>query len=110
MLIAPRSEVVKMAILEGDAAKEFTEKIRLRNIQLAEESLKEEKRKAAQTGKEAFDYQKLKSFVDPDYYADAETLEKRIERLEYKYYVGNSEIMTIKEFADHIIEIYKWKE
>ncbi len=99
-----------MAILEGNAAKEFTETTLQRNILLMEESLKQKKLEAFDTGKETFDYEKLKSFVDPDYYADAATPEKRIERLEYKYYVGNSEIMTLKEFADHIIEIYKWKE
>ncbi len=99
-----------MTIVEGEAAKEFVDNLMERNRIFAEESLRQKKLEAVHSGKEPFDYEKLKSFVDPDYYAGASTPEKRIERLEYKYYVGSSEIMNLKEFADHIIEIYKWKE
>ncbi len=99
-----------MESLKGEAAKEFVRNARERDRIFAEENLRQKKLEAVHSGKEPFDYEKLKSFVDPDYYADAGTPEKRIERLEYKYYVSNSRVMSLKEFADHIIEVYKWKE
>jgi hypothetical protein len=110
MPIVRRSEVLKMATLSGEAAKEFTEKIRLRNQLIAEESLRQKKIEALHTKKEVFDYEKLRQLVDPDYYADASTPERRLERLEYKYYVDNADLKTLQEFADHIIEVYRWKE
>jgi hypothetical protein len=99
-----------MAILEGDTAKEFAEKIRLRNIQLVEESLKEEKLKAIQTGKEIFNYEKLETFVDSSDYQKAKTREEHVKKLEYAYYVTWSKIMSVEEFAKHIVEIYRWAD
>jgi hypothetical protein len=99
-----------MAILNDEESKALFELTRQKNELQKKIWLHEAKEKSVITGKEVFNYEKLRTFVDPDYYADAGTLEKRIERLEYKYYVDNSDIMTLKDFADHIIEVYKWKE
>jgi hypothetical protein len=99
-----------MAILEGEAAKQFTENLRREEERRAIRILAQRKLEALDSGKELFDYEKLKFFVDPSYYSGAENITDQIKNLEYAYYVEQTNTKKIQDFANHIIEIYKWKE
>jgi polyhydroxyalkanoate synthesis regulator phasin len=97
-------------VLTGEEAKKFSEEIRKEEAKKAFESLLREKNRAKEQGKEEFSYEKLRSLVDPSYYAGGKTLEEQIKNLEYKYYVEKTSIKSIEEFSRHIIEIYKWAD
>jgi hypothetical protein len=99
-----------MAILEGDAAREFVEKARERDRIYAEESLRRKKIEAQHSGKEQFDYDKIASLVCVDKYVSGATLEERRANLEYNYYVTKSDTMTIQDFVKHIELINQWAE
>ncbi len=99
-----------MTILEGDAAKEFTEYARERNRLRAEEELKQEKIEALKVGKENFNYEKLISLVDISTFANGETPEQQKANLEYIYYVRKASLKSIEEFANDINEINQWAE
>jgi pyruvate/2-oxoglutarate dehydrogenase complex dihydrolipoamide dehydrogenase (E3) component len=99
-----------MAILEGDAAKEFVEQARERERVFAEESLRRKKIEAQHSGKEPFDYDKIASLVYVDKYMSGATLEERKANLEYDYYVTKSNMTTIQEFVKHIEIINQWAE
>jgi hypothetical protein len=109
MLTLKKNEV-DMPILEGEEAKLFAENIRLRNLQRSQEILQQRKEEARGTGKEPFDLEKLFLLVDASAYVDAKTFEEQKEKLEYRYYVEQTDLMTIKDFAEHILEMYKWRD
>jgi hypothetical protein len=48
--------------------------------------------------------------VDPSSYASGKSVYEQEKDLEYKYYVEKVNLKTIQEFADYIIEIYKWTD
>jgi hypothetical protein len=99
-----------MAILEGDAARKFTESLRQEQEIQAAEMLAQRKSEALENAKEPFDYGKLILLVDTSTYASGATLEDRKRNLEYSYYVEKVSLKSIEEFADYISKINEWAE
>lgn len=99
-----------MSRIEGKDAEQIFAEVRGNNERTRRESLATAKQLALQTDKEVFDYEHLKSFIDPSGYRSFDRLEEHIAYVEYEYYVGKPSLMTLREFAEFIKEIYKWQE
>jgi hypothetical protein len=78
--------------------------------QLARE-LADAKARAAQTGKEPFDYAALCEIYDPT--SDLGTVVhdpvERARSLESKYYVSFPNVLTLSEFAERMTELDSWR-
>ena len=99
-----------MSRIEGKDAEQIFAEVRGNNERTRRGSLATAKQQALQTGKEVFDYEHLKTFIDPSGYRSSGRLEEHIGNVEYEYYVGKPSLTTLREFAEFIKEIYKWQE
>lgn len=87
-------------MLEGQEAEQLNERIRQRNREARAETLQQAKAQAA--GREPFDLNALRALVDLSRWTP--------EELEYKYYVENPELKTMREFAELLELLWRWRD
>ena len=86
--------------------KDFLDQIRRDNEQRTRELLERKKAEALARGKEPFDFERLRSMAPTD--ALGSTTDEQQTLLERLYYVDHPEILTLREFADHVRLLSTW--
>ncbi len=94
--------------LTGEAADDFFEEIRARNLKTRAESLARAKARGALYGKEPFDLTKLEKLVDTSSEGRMDPKTVRHARLEEKYYVEYPHVKTLAEFAEQMKVLNSW--
>lgn len=97
-----------MPPLKGKDAENFMDEVSKQQDKQRDEALARCKAEAATRGKEPFDLEKLEQLCDTSSEGRLAPVERRRADLEYKYYVSNRSMMTLKEFADLIETVRKW--
>ncbi len=97
------------APLEGQAARDFSQAIKEREDAKDAIAVAEAKSRAAASGKEPFDYEKLKGMAATVFDMTTHMTEaERAAFFEQMYVVWHPEITTLAEFADHVNVLSRW--
>jgi hypothetical protein len=89
--------------LTGQAAIDFFEELERRDQEKRADNLARAKAEAARRGKEPFDLEKLETMCSTrTSEGNQMTVERRRTSFEYEYYVSQSKLMTLAEFAEYI--------
>ncbi len=94
--------------LRGKNAEALLVEIERRNAAQDATDLAKEKARAAKSGKELFDLEKLEALCDTSSEGRLAPHDHRRARFEYMYYVAYPSFMTIAEFAAFIEKTNKW--
>ena len=95
--------------LEGKEARDFFNAIKQREEEKAAAQFAEAKARAAASGKEPFDYEKLQRIATTIYEMTSNMTDaERGEYFERMYYVRYPSVVTLDKFADIVNELSRW--